>query len=129
MAILISPSDNTGWGLGRHKIYGGLYGGFLGGAREYSEATPVLVRQYYRAKWGSKSRHGRRLGTTTRGRVTVRVNEEASTSTPTAPATVTTVAPPRRSARIRNLNLPEVRYHPTIKILKRRRSKRKKRSR
>ncbi|AMB43153.1 pVII [Bat mastadenovirus WIV12] len=55
MAILISPSDNTGWGIGARKMYGGL----LGGAREYSEETPVLVRQYYRARWGSKTRHGR----------------------------------------------------------------------
>ncbi|BBF72831.1 pVII [Mastadenovirus eidoli] len=46
MAILVSPSNNTGWGLGRNYMYGG--------AREFSDDTPVHVREYYRAPWGSK---------------------------------------------------------------------------
>lgn len=44
MSILISPSNNSGWGLGVSKMYGG--------ARERSDSHPVLVRQHYRAPWG-----------------------------------------------------------------------------
>lgn len=45
MAILVSPSDNTGWGLGTHSMYGG--------AKRRSDAHPVRVRAHYRAPWGS----------------------------------------------------------------------------
>ena len=45
MAILISPSNNTGWGLGTGSMYGG--------ARVRSDAHPVKVRAHYRAPWGS----------------------------------------------------------------------------
>ncbi|AII22568.1 pVII [Lizard adenovirus 2] len=47
MSILISPSDNTGWGLGNCRIRGT-------GAR-FTLSTPVPVRHYYRAQWGSKT--------------------------------------------------------------------------
>lgn len=52
MAVLISPSNNSGWGLGVR--------GMFGGARERSSAYPVHVRQHYRAPWGSiaRGRHG-----------------------------------------------------------------------
>ncbi|AMB43027.1 pVII [Bat mastadenovirus WIV13] len=80
MAILISPANNTGWGMGSRKMYGGL----IGGAREYSEETPVLVRQYYRARWGSKTRHGRPV--VHRPRIEVEAEVEGE---------------PRRSARLR----------------------------
>lgn len=46
MAILISPSNNTGWGLGCKTMYGG--------ARSLSADHPVLVRRHYRASWGSR---------------------------------------------------------------------------
>ncbi|QIZ64158.1 pVII [Guinea pig adenovirus 1] len=45
MAILISPDNNTGWGLGMSRMYGG--------ARFRSEGHPVRVRQHFRAPWGS----------------------------------------------------------------------------
>ncbi|QDZ17464.1 pVII [Ovine adenovirus 8] len=55
MAILISPSNNTGWGLmGCNRMYGG--------ARVRSDAHPVRVRGHYRAAWGS------RIGRVPRGR-------------------------------------------------------------
>lgn len=46
MAILISPSNNSGWGLGCKSMYGG--------ARVLSENHPVLVRRHFRASWGSR---------------------------------------------------------------------------
>lgn len=46
MAILVSPSNNTGWGLGCKSMYGG--------ARRLTEHHPVLVRRHFRASWGSK---------------------------------------------------------------------------
>lgn len=45
MSILVSPSNNSGWGLGVKGMYGG--------ARRRSEAHPVRVRRYYRAMWGA----------------------------------------------------------------------------
>nr|WGN96461.1 pVII protein [Lemur mastadenovirus] len=46
MAILISPSNNTGWGLGTKSMFGG--------ATTRSDSHPVLVKQHYRAPWGSQ---------------------------------------------------------------------------
>lgn len=46
MALLVSPSNNTGWGLGCKSMYGG--------ARTLSANHPVLVRKHYRASWGSR---------------------------------------------------------------------------
>ena len=46
MAVLISPSNNSGWGLGCRGMYGG--------ARSMSETRPLLVRRHYRASWGSR---------------------------------------------------------------------------
>ncbi|UJZ92509.1 pVII protein [Barthadenovirus sternae] len=44
MSILISPSDNTGWGVGTHMMRAtGL---------KFSRTEPVRVRTYYRAQWG-----------------------------------------------------------------------------
>lgn len=51
MAILISPSNNTGWGLGSHRLFGG--------AREKSDQHPVYVSAHYRASWGSRGRSRR----------------------------------------------------------------------
>lgn len=45
MALLISPSNNTGWGLGTKSMYGG--------AQRRSDNHPVRVRKHYRAPWGS----------------------------------------------------------------------------
>lgn len=58
MAVLISPSNNTGWGLGVRGMFGSGRR-LTGGARERSDDYPVLVRQHYRAPWGAISR-GRR---------------------------------------------------------------------
>lgn len=58
MAILVSPSNNSGWGLGLRSMYGG--------ARKRSAEHPVRVRGHYRAAWGSKK------GTRNRGTQTVR---------------------------------------------------------
>lgn len=55
MAILVSPGNNTGWGLGLKSMYGG--------ARLQSDAHPVRVMEHYRARWGSKK------GRVPRGRV------------------------------------------------------------
>ncbi|APC26063.1 pVII [Bat mastadenovirus G] len=54
MAILISPSNNTGWGLGTHKLFGG--------AKQKSDQHPVFVQAHYRAQWGSRGRRARRKG-------------------------------------------------------------------
>lgn len=48
MALLISPSNNTGWGLGTKTMYGG--------AQRRSDNHPVRVRKHYRAPWGSSKR-------------------------------------------------------------------------
>nr|AJW67405.1 pVII [Snake adenovirus 1] len=47
MSILISPSDNTGWGLGNCRIRGtGL---------TFTDSTPVSVRHYFRGQWGQRN--------------------------------------------------------------------------
>ncbi len=61
MSILISPSNNTGWGLLRAPSK------MFGGARKRSDQHPVRVRGHYRAPWGAHKR-GR---TGTAGRTTV----------------------------------------------------------
>ncbi|AAA84976.1 pVII [Ovine adenovirus 7] len=44
MSILVSPSDNTGWGIGTSSMRAtGL---------KFSKKQPVRVRPYYRAQWG-----------------------------------------------------------------------------
>lgn len=48
MSILISPDNNTGWGLGYTKMYGG--------AKKRSTQHPVRVRGHYRAAWGAYKR-------------------------------------------------------------------------
>lgn len=48
MSILISPDNNTGWGLGSTKMYGG--------AKKRSSQHPVRVRGHYRAPWGAYKR-------------------------------------------------------------------------
>ncbi|BBE29339.1 pVII [Bat mastadenovirus A] len=59
MAILISPSNNTGWGLGSHRLFGG--------AKQKSDQHPVFVHAHYRAQWGAhrgrraRARRGRRV--------------------------------------------------------------------
>lgn len=55
MSILISPSNNTGWGLGSTRMYGG--------AKTRSSQHPVRVRGHYRAPWGAHTRG--RTGRTT----------------------------------------------------------------
>nr|AJW67398.1 pVII [white-throated monitor adenovirus 1] len=49
MSILMSPSNNTGWGcsIGTGRIRGtGVV---------FTPAQPVRVRSYYRAQWGQKT--------------------------------------------------------------------------
>lgn len=59
MAVLVSPSNNTGWGrLGTSRLFGG--------ARTKSAQHPVFVHAHYRARWGS---HGRRARSARRVRV------------------------------------------------------------
>ncbi|WOR02120.1 core protein precursor pVII [Human adenovirus 12] len=55
MSILVSPSNNTGWGLGAARMYGG--------AKTRSSQHPVRVRGHYRAPWGAHTRG--RTGRTT----------------------------------------------------------------
>ncbi|QNQ79213.1 pVII L2 core protein precursor [Mastadenovirus porcusquartum] len=46
MSMLMSPANNTGWGLlGSSMLYGG--------ARKRSAERPVKVRAHYRAPWGT----------------------------------------------------------------------------
>ncbi|BCO10926.1 pVII [Bovine adenovirus 7] len=44
MTILVSPSDNTGWGIGTSRMR-------ATGVR-FTRKQPVRVRPYYRAQWG-----------------------------------------------------------------------------
>lgn len=47
MSILISPSDNTGWGIGTSLLRAtGL---------RFTKDEPVRVRAYYRAQWGQRN--------------------------------------------------------------------------
>ena len=46
MAMLVSPSNNTGWGAACKTMYGG--------AKVLSEHHPVRVLAHYRASWGSR---------------------------------------------------------------------------
>lgn len=48
MSILISPDNNTGWGLRSAGMYGG--------AKRRSSQHPVRVRGHYRAPWGAHTR-------------------------------------------------------------------------
>ncbi|AAB53755.1 pVII [Murine mastadenovirus A] len=93
MSILISPSDNTGWGLGTGKMYGG--------ARKRSAEHPVHVRSYWRAAWGSRNR--RRVATVAAEDAEAPQLEDVAQ----APATVPIVRRHRRrvggSARTRGL--------------------------
>ncbi|ACI04181.1 pVII [Human adenovirus 53] len=49
MSILISPSNNTGWGLTRPST-------MYGGAKKRSQQHPVRVRGHFRAPWGAYKR-------------------------------------------------------------------------
>lgn len=76
MSILISPSNNTGWGLyGPTKMYGG--------ARIRSTQHPVRVRGHFRAPWGALK--GRTRTRTTVDDVIDQVVADARNYTPTAP--------------------------------------------
>ncbi|AKT26028.1 pVII [Equine adenovirus 2] len=67
MAILVSPSNNSGWGLGLRSMYGG--------ARKRSAEHPVRVRGHYRAAWGSK-KGTRTRGTQTAPRPVIKTEED-----------------------------------------------------
>lgn len=62
MSILISPNNNTGWGMGTKVMYGG--------AKMLSEQHPVRVSQHYRAAWGSKK------GRTPKTRVAMTITDD-----------------------------------------------------
>ncbi|BCG66204.1 pVII [Canine mastadenovirus A] len=82
MAILISPSNNTGWGLGTHKLFGG--------AKQKSDQHPVYVQAHYRAPWGGKGRRrpGRARGVPldpkTEAEVVATIDEVARNGPPAA---------------------------------------------
>ncbi len=81
MSILISPSNNTGWGLhAPSKMYGG--------ARQRSTQHPVRVRGHFRAPWGALK--GRVRSRTTVDDVIDQVVADARNYTPAA-APVSTV--------------------------------------
>lgn len=48
MAVVVSPANNTGWGLGLRRLYGG--------AKHKSAQHPVFVHSHYRAGWGTVNR-------------------------------------------------------------------------
>ncbi|AQQ73630.1 pVII [Harbour porpoise adenovirus 1] len=121
MAILVSPSNNTGWGLGMKSMYGG--------AKILSEHHPVKVVSHYRAQWGSKKGRARR-------------SNMVITDDPVADV-VNAIGPGRRRKRrgrrlvIRGRypttrgqryaargKLPRVRYHHTINFRRGRRGRR-----
>lgn len=82
MSILISPSNNTGWGLrAPSKMYGG--------ARQRSTQHPVRVRGHFRAPWGALK--GRVRARTTVDDVIDQVVADARNYTPAAAAPVSTV--------------------------------------
>ncbi|AFK92732.1 pVII [Human adenovirus 43] len=86
MSILISPSNNTGWGLTRPST-------MYGGAKKRSQQHPVRVRGHFRAPWGAYKRG--RTSTATAVRTTVddvidSVVADARNYTP-APSTVDAV--------------------------------------
>ncbi len=77
MSILISPSNNTGWGL---RTPTRMYGG----ARKRSTQHPVRVRGHFRAPWGALK--GRTRTRTTVDDVIDQVVADARNYTPAAPA-------------------------------------------
>lgn len=91
MAVLISPSNNTGWGLGTSRMFGG--------ARTKSAQHPVFVHAHYRARWGShgrRARVGRRTGrragpmdAATAAAVEATIDEVARNGPPGARAAIT----------------------------------------
>lgn len=82
MSILISPSNNTGWGLrAPSKMYGG--------ARQRSTQHPVRVRGHFRAPWGALK--GRVRARTTVDDVIDQVVADARNYTPATAAPVSTV--------------------------------------
>ncbi|ARQ79752.1 pVII [Bat mastadenovirus WIV17] len=89
MAILVSPSNNTGWGLTKTYMYGG--------AREFSDDTPVHVREYYRAPWGSKK--GRVVRRRRRRRAAARAVEDIAEAAAEAVAEATTRRKRKRRGR------------------------------
>ncbi|AEP16414.1 core protein [Equine adenovirus 1] len=107
MAILISPTNNTGWGLGlgNNKLFGG--------AVTRSDEHPVYVKAHYRASWGSRTR-SRRTRRVRRARVRVSVPmdpvtaaqvaetiDEVARNGPPASRTVVEVAPRSGSYNLR----------------------------
>ncbi|QHR77496.1 pVII [Squirrel monkey adenovirus] len=87
MSILISPSNNTGWGLGTSKMFGG--------AKRRSSEYPVLVRRHFRAPWGA--RKGRLRQRTTVDDVIDSVVEDARNWSGPAAAAIRSMAPRRRN--------------------------------
>ncbi|AAS10437.1 pVII [Simian adenovirus 24] len=109
MSILISPSNNTGWGLrAPSKMYGG--------ARQRSTQHPVRVRGHFRAPWGALK--GRVRSRTTVDDVIDQVVADARNYTPAAaPASTvdavidSVVADARRYARAKSRRRRIARRH------------------
>ncbi|AEM06271.1 pVII [Bat adenovirus 2] len=81
MAILISPTNNTGWGLGTHRLFGG--------AKQKSDEHPIFVQAHYRARWGSRGRRKRAkhpLDPKTEAELVATIDEVARNGPPAARA-------------------------------------------
>nr|QRV11629.1 pVII [Bat mastadenovirus] len=77
MAILISPTNNTGWGLGTHRLFGG--------AKQKSDQHPVFVQAHYRARWGSRGRRKRKpMDPKTEAEMVATIDEVARNGPPAA---------------------------------------------
>ena len=87
MALLISPSNNSGWGLGVKSMYGG--------ARRRSATHTVRVKSHYRQPWGAVKR-GRRPAPA--GSIERAI--EAAIGTPSATRAAAAVATVARAARV-----------------------------
>lgn len=113
MSILISPDNNTGWGLRSAGMYGG--------AKRRSSQHPVRVRGHYRAPWGAHTR-GISSGRTTVDDVIDSVVADARQyQRPTAVSTVdsvidSVVADARRYAR-RKRRMQRRRRRPTAAMI------------
>lgn len=100
---LRSPANNTGWGLGIRRLYGG--------ARVRSEEHPVRVRQHYRAPWGSKKGKGPNTRKTPRVIAEDIVQEEAIVEPPTIREEVLV---PEIKLRPSLKRKKTVTFHPTV---------------
>uniref|UniRef100_A0AAU7DZ76 PVII protein n=1 Tax=Cardioderma bat adenovirus TaxID=3141913 RepID=A0AAU7DZ76_9ADEN len=102
MAVLISPSNNSGWGLGLRSMYGG--------AKTKSAQHPVFVHAHYRASWGSQTGRRRRTARAARRAAAAAMDavtaaqvdaviDDVARNGPPATRSAVVVSAPRRSGR------------------------------